>query len=89
MLHESLIFIVEAIVIAVEIVVLLFLIYHIRELRKSTIIAHEQIKVMREAIYETQNYIRELHEGTTLTNKRIDDIKKALDRMHESVKKFS
>jgi hypothetical protein len=44
---------------------------------------------MREAIYETQNYIRELHEGTTLTNKKIEDIKKALDRMHETVKKFS
>ncbi len=87
MSNGSLIFIVEAIVIAVEIAVLLFLIYHIKELRKSTILAHEQIKVMREAIYETQNYIRELHDGTTLTNKKIESIRKAYDEMHRSVRK--
>jgi hypothetical protein len=66
MLNQTLIFIVETIVIAVEIAVLLFLIYHIKELRKSTLLAHEQIKVMREAIFETQNYIQELHEEATL-----------------------
>ena len=60
-MNGNILLIVELSIIFVETVVLLFLIYHIKELRRSSILTHEQIKAMREAIYEIHEFVKELH----------------------------
>lgn len=86
MIHENFIFIIEAAIIVIETIVLIFLIYHFRELRKRTILAHEEITTMKEAISEMHTFIRELHEETTIAHEQIDTIKKILSEIHEVFK---
>ena len=62
MIHENFLLIVELTIIIIETIVLLFLIYHFRELRKRTIITHEEIKTMKEAISEMHTFVSEIHE---------------------------
>ena len=88
MFHDDFILIVESAIIIVETIVLLFLIYHIRELRRSTVFAHEQIQAMRKAIDEMHTYVKELHKETNITHKHIGVMKEALAEMHEFVKEL-
>jgi uncharacterized protein (UPF0305 family) len=86
MIHENYILIIEATIIIVETIVLIFLIYHFRELRKRTILAHEEITTMKEAISDMHTFIQELHEGTTIAHEQIDTMKKILSEMHKFFK---
>ena len=86
MIHEDFIFIIEAVIIVVETVVLIFLVYHFRELRKRTIMAHKEINTMKETISDMHTFIREIHEERTLASKQIDTMKKILSELHQSLK---
>jgi hypothetical protein len=86
MIHEDFILIIEATIIIVETIVLIFLIYHFRELRRRTILAHEEITTMKEAISDMHAFIRELHEGTNVAHEQIDTMKKILSEIHEIFK---
>ena len=87
MIHENFILIIESTIIIIETIVLIFLIYHFRELRKRTIIAHEEIKTMKEAISEMHSFISEIHEERTLATEQIKTMKKILSDMHKSINK--
>ena len=76
MIHENFILIIEATIIIVETIVLIFLIYHFRELRKRTIMAHEEIKTMKEAISEIHIFVSEIHEERNLAAEQIKTMKK-------------
>ena len=80
--HENFILIVEATIIIVETTVLIFLLYHIRELHKRTVITHEEIKTIKKVISEMHNFVRELNEGTTCAHQQIEMMKKILSELH-------
>jgi hypothetical protein len=88
MFHEDVVFIVEATIIIIETIVLLFLIYHIRVLRTRTVLAHEEITAMKEAISDMKTYIKELHEGTTIAHEQITTMKKILTEIKVFIKEF-
>ena len=83
MIYENFILIIEATIIVVETTVLIFLLYHIRELHKRTIMAHEEIKTIKKVISEMHGFIRELHEGTTLAHQQIETMEKILLELHQ------
>jgi len=86
MLHENFILFIETSIIIVEIIVIIFLVYHFRELRKRTIMAHEEIKTMKEAISEMHTFISEIHEERNLATKQIETMKKILSDVHVILK---
>ena len=83
MSYENFILFIQATIIVVETTVLIFLIYHIRELHKRTKIVQTEIKTINEAVSELHSCNHELHEGTSLAHKQIDTMKKILKELHE------
>ena len=86
MIYENYILIVETSIIIVEIIVIIFLVYHFRELRKRTILAHEEIKTMKEAITEMHTFVSEIHKERNLASEQIETMKKILSDMIETLK---
>ena len=86
MIHENIILIIEATIIIIETIVLIFLIYHFRELRKRTIITHEEIITMKEAISEMHTFISDIHEERNIASKQIETMKMILSDMHDILK---
>lgn len=86
MIHEDLILIIEAAIIIIETIVLIFLIYHFRELRKRTIMAHEEIKITKEAISDMHKFLSKIHEERNLATEQIKTMKKILSDMHDTIK---
>lgn len=87
MIHENLILIIEATIIFVETIVLIFLIYHFRELRKRTIMAHTEIKTLKEAITEMHTFVEEIHKERSLVHDEIETMRKILSDMNEFIKR--
>jgi len=86
MIHENFILIIEATIIIIETIVMIFLIYHFRELRKRTILAHEEIKTMKETISEMHTFVSDIHEERNLASKQIETMKMILSDMHNILK---
>jgi hypothetical protein len=83
MFHPNVLFIIETLIIAIETVVIVFLIYHTLELRKDNKLTQEEINLTRVAISEIHLLIGELHKEQRLSKKEISNIKRSIS---ESVK---
>ena len=78
MIYENFISIIQATIIVVETIVLIFLLYHIRELHKRTKSAHEEIQTMNKVISEIQCFMPEVHNGSDLAQRQIEMMKEVL-----------
>lgn len=86
MIHENIILVIEATIIIIETIVLVFLIYHFRELRRRTILAHEEIKTMKEAISDMHTFVSDIHEERNVASKQIETMKGILSDMQNTLK---
>jgi hypothetical protein len=88
MFHPNILIIIELFIIAIETVVIIFLIYHTFQLRKENKLTQEEINLTRVAISEIHILIAELHKKDKLTRKEMSNIKRSIFESIELTKQI-